>query len=191
MWRETNSNILRILALKMNNLLNNDLLNLRAPEPEDIDLLYSWENDTSLWENGATLVPFSRHSIKQYLIDNKHDIFVDRQLRLIAVLRGGNIPVGAVDLYDFDPFHRRACVGILIDRNHRRKGYALQALSLLETYAFGFLNMKQLYAIVPEKNHASVDLFTKAGYRKSGVLEEWLALEDTYSNALLMQKIKP
>ena len=41
--------------------LENDTIRLRALEPEDLDLLYAWENDTSLWEFGSTLVPYSRY----------------------------------------------------------------------------------------------------------------------------------
>ncbi|WP_298652953.1 GNAT family N-acetyltransferase [uncultured Proteiniphilum sp.] len=175
----------------MNRLLENNILRLRAPEPEDLDLLYAWENDTAIWENGASIVPFSRYSIKQYLIDYKNDIYTDRQLRLMVTLRETGESVGAVDLYDFDPFHRRAGVGILTDRKHRCKGYGLQAIMLLEEYAFRFLNLKQLYALIPEKNRGSVRLFTKAGYRQTGLLEEWISSGDSFYSALVMQKLKP
>jgi diamine N-acetyltransferase len=173
----------------MNGLLENAVLRLRAPEPEDMERLYVWENDTSIWENGASIVPFSRYSIKQYLIDCKYDLYVDRQLRMMITLRETGEPVGTIDLYDFDPFHLRAGVGILIDLNHRRKGYGLQALALLEGYAFGFLNMKQLHAIIPEKNNGSARLFAKAGYRRTGLLEEWLRSENSFCHALVMQKV--
>lgn len=175
----------------MNELLENNTLKLRAPEPEDLDLLYKWENDTTIWENGASIVPFSRYSIKQYLIDYKHDIYTDKQLRLMISLKETNVPIGTVDLYDYDPFHGRAGVGILIENNLRRKGYGLQALHLLEEYAFRFLHLNQLYAIIPEKNSKSIQLFTKAAYRQTGLLEKWLVSDGSYYNAVVMQKIKP
>lgn len=173
----------------MYSFFENDLLRLRAPEPEDLDVLYEWENDTAIWENGASIVPFSRYSIKQYLIEYKHDIYTDRQLRLMVTFRETGEPIGTVDLYDLDPFHRRAGVGILIDRKHRGKGFGLQAITLLEEYAFRFLRLKQLYAIVPEKNSNSIRLFTKANYRQTGLLEEWLSVDRSFCNALVMQKI--
>jgi len=174
----------------MKKLLENNILRLRAPEPEDLDLLYKWENDTAIWQNGASIVPFSRYSIEQYLIDYKHDIYADKQLRLMVTLMPSNECIGTVDLYDFDPFHRRAGVGILIDHKHRNKGYAVQVLTLLEDYAFRFLNLRQLYAIIPEKNSNSIRLFTKAGYRQTGLLEEWIASGDSFHHALIMQKLK-
>lgn len=173
----------------MNKLLENDHIRLRAPEPEDLDLLYHWENDTRLWENGATVVPFSRYSLKQYLIENKHDIFVDRQLRLMVTLRKTKETIGAVDLYDFEPLHRRAGVGILIDPEHQRQGHGSQALSLLEDYAFRFLQLKQLFAIISVKNQFSQRLFLKAGYHLTGRMEKWICSDNSFDDAVFLQKI--
>ena len=35
------------------NLLQNKTVCLRAPEPEDLELLYSWENNPEWWEIGT------------------------------------------------------------------------------------------------------------------------------------------
>ena len=115
----------------MNKLLENSQICLRAPEPEDLDILYMWENDTTLWEYGASITPYSRFDLKQYLIDTKHDIFSDKQLRLMVVKKVDGVIIGIVDLYDFEPFHRRAGVGILIESNYREQGYGLMALNIL------------------------------------------------------------
>ena len=41
--------------------LSDEQIRLRALEPEDLEVLYRWENDSSLWEVGNTLAPFSRY----------------------------------------------------------------------------------------------------------------------------------
>jgi diamine N-acetyltransferase len=173
----------------MNKLLENNHIRLRAPEPEDIDILYKWENDTTLWEYGASITPYSRFDLKQYIIDIKHDIYSDRQLRLMAINKIDGAIVGATDLYDFEPFHRRAGVGILIDSNYRKQGYGLMVLNILEEYAFSFLNLKQLYAMIPENNKVSRELFTKAEYKNNGKLNEWLSKGNSFEDVLIMQKI--
>ena len=38
-------------------------IRLRAIEPEDLDLLYQIENDSSLWDVGTTNVPYSRYTL--------------------------------------------------------------------------------------------------------------------------------
>lgn len=173
----------------MNKLLDNNHIHLRAPEPEDLDILYRWENDTSLWEYGASITPYSRFALKQYLIDTKNDIYSDRQLRLMVVNNMDGTVIGSVDLYNFDPFHRRAGVGILIDCKYRKQGFGLMTLELLEEYAFEFLNLKQLHALIPENNTGSVELFAKANYTTAGKLKEWLSKENVFENVLLVQKI--
>lgn len=175
----------------MKKLLENKIIRLRATEPEDLEVLYSWENDTEMWKNGVSVAPFSRFTIRQYLIDSKQDIYSDRQLRLMVELKESGEAIGTIDLYDFDPFHRRAGVGILIDKRCRKKGYGLQSLMLLETYAFRFLNFKQLYAFIPVNNPVSFQLFTKAGYIPAGTLKEWLSAGDSFDDVQVMQKIRP
>ncbi len=173
----------------MNNLLEDNIIRLRAPEPEDLEALYVWENETSLWPSGSTIAPLSRYTLKQYLSESKHDIYTDKQLRLMVELKQTETAIGTADLYDFDPFHRRAGIGILIDRNHRRQGLGLKALQLLEAYAFNFLNLHQLYALVSKNNLTSIRLFNKAGYTVSGELTHWLSTEEGYEDVKIFQKI--
>ena len=176
-------------TIKMNKLLENNRIRLRAPEPEDLEVLYEWENDTDLWMLGAAVAPYSRYTLKQYLIESRHDIYADKQLRLMVELKQERKTIGTVDLYDFDPFHRRAGVGILIGRQHRKQGLGLQTLELLETYAFDFLNLHQLYAWVPVKNSASIGLFQKAGYLTVGRMSDWISTGHTFETVHFFQKI--
>ncbi|MDP4226269.1 MAG: GNAT family N-acetyltransferase, partial [Bacteroidota bacterium] len=40
--------------------LENKIVRLRALEPSDVEILYNWENDTSVWQISGTLSPFSK-----------------------------------------------------------------------------------------------------------------------------------
>ena len=89
---------------------------LRALEPQDVDVLYSWENDTALWRVSGTMAPFSRHSLMRFIEEQQYDIYASRQQRLIIETDIDNQPVvvGAIDLFDFDPQNLRAGVGVVI-----------------------------------------------------------------------------
>lgn len=39
------------------NMLESDIVRLRALEPEDVDILYKWENDTNVWKVSNTVRP--------------------------------------------------------------------------------------------------------------------------------------
>ena len=58
----------------MANLLSNDKITLRAMEPSDIDLIYKWENDTSLWTVSDTVAPYSREALMLYIANCANDL---------------------------------------------------------------------------------------------------------------------
>ena len=110
-------------------------ISLRALEPEDLELLYEWENDTANWIISNTLAPFSRFTLKRYIENSHKDIHETGQLRLMIDHIADNRTIGTIDLFDYDPFHRRAGVGILIaPEEYRRRGFATMALECLIKY---------------------------------------------------------
>jgi diamine N-acetyltransferase len=172
------------------NILENKTVSLRAPEPEDLDLLYIWENETSIWQVSGTITPFSRYVLKRYLENAGNDIFQAKQLRMIIQLKKNNRPVGAIDIFDFDAHHRRAGIGILIaDPTDRRHGYAREALETLTAYCFSVLNLHQLYCNIAAGNKASIKLFAEAGFTESGRKKEWLYDGRRFEDELLFQKL--
>ena len=138
---------------------------------------------------GSTLSPYSRYELKQYIADAGSDIYERKQLRLIIVLKETNVAIGTVDLYDFDPHHRRAGVGFLIDPACQRKGFAKSALNLLITYAFSFLQIHQLYAHIPLSNTPSLRLLEQCGFQKMGLLKEWLLTTNGYIDVAVVSRL--
>lgn len=171
-------------------LLCNDAILLRAPEPEDLECLYRWENDADLWKFASTTSPYSRFALKEYISALTHDIYREGQLRFIIEDRACGIPVGTVDLYDFDPHHRRAGLGILVDKDFRRHHIASQSIRLISEYAFAFLHVRQLYVHIPVSNQSSIRLFESVGFVFSGVLKEWIYAEEGYEDVCVMQQLK-
>ncbi|MDR1724227.1 MAG: GNAT family N-acetyltransferase [Tannerella sp.] len=159
--------------------LENDIIRLRAPEPEDLDRFYKWENDTSLWERGGVYAPLSRYEIKQFISGTK-DIYETRQLRFTIEKKTGGELIGAIDLYDFDPHNSRAAISIIIDRNYHRQGFGIAALGLLVDYSYKCLGLHQLYVHIPVSNEASIRLFEKYGFAGSGYFADWLKIGDDY-----------
>lgn len=171
------------------NLLSNEYILLRAPEPEDLDYFYRWENNTVLWKYGATLSPFSQYALKEYLRTVSPDIYKDNQLRFMIERRADGCVMGSIDLYDFEPHHLRAGVGILVEPAFHRMGIATQAIQLIVTYAFHFLHIHQLYAHIPVSNTPSTALFSQCGFVETGMLKDWIIVGNRYENVSLMQRI--
>lgn len=167
-------------------------INLRALEPEDIELLYRWENDKQIWQISDTIAPFSKYILQKYL-DNAHqDIYQAKQLRLMIDIseNDGFRTVGAIDLFDFNPIHLRAGVGILIGGEaDRNKGIATLAVKELIHYAFSILNLHQLYCNIQADNEVSLNLFKNAGFQVIGTKKDWLKSHDGFKDEISLQLI--
>ena len=172
----------------MSGLLNNDLVELRALEPTDLDVLYRWENDSSIWGEGSMIPPFSRYDLKNY-IANATDIFTSRELRLIVEENASRKQVGVVDLFDFEPIAQRVELGILIDEEVRGLGYAKETLEMVVRYVFDYLRCHQIMVKVNAKNEPSLRLFRDMEFTQAGMLTDWVRDGDGWSDCALFQLI--
>jgi len=162
-------------------------IRLRAIEPEDLDLLYRIENDMTLWNVGATNVPYSRYTLHDYIASSGDDIYADRQVRLVIEDKNGQT-VGVADIVNFDPRHQRAEAGIVIMEPYRQQGYATAAITELCNYALRILHLHQLYAVVKADHQAALRLFSKLGFQEQSRLKDWLFDGHNYHDTLLLQR---
>ena len=173
-------------------LLTNERISLRALEPEDLEILYKWENDTRIWKMSNTVAPFSRYTLRRFIENQGCDIYETKQLRMVIVARRDGRAVGAIDLFDIDPTNRRAGVGILVyeDRD-QGQGYASGALTAMIRYAFQVLGLNQLYCNVLSSNMRSLNLFKSKGFKTVGLKVEWVRSTDGWLDEYMLQLINP
>jgi diamine N-acetyltransferase len=165
-------------------------IKLRALEPEDLELLYEWENDDNYWSISNTVSPFSRFTLKRYIENSHKNIFETGQQRFMIDHVEDKITIGTIDVFDFDPFHKRAGIGILIaDKAYRRKGYASMSLICLINYCFKTLQLHQLYCNILASNTGSINLFKKHGFVEIGIKKEWVLVENGYVDEYMFQLI--
>ena len=163
---------------------------LRALEPNDLEFIYTIENDESIWSVSNTQAPYSRFVLKQYLENAHQDIFEAKQLRLAICLINSNNAIGLIDLFDFDPLHNRAGIGIVIHNNNYKKlGYGSEALRLLINYSFFQLQLHQIYANISTENKSSIDLFTKFEFELVGIKKQWNKVNNQYKDEAFYQLI--
>lgn len=148
-------------------------IQLRALEPSDLEVLYIWENDPDVWRVSGTLSPISRERLAHFIEEQSYDIYTTRQMRLIIEAEG--MIVGSLDIFDFDPQHRRLGIGILIyEDDYRRKGYAKEVITEVVKYGRSTLDLKQIWVTIAADNIASIALFESCGFTKCAHRKEWL-----------------
>ncbi|MDC0313999.1 GNAT family N-acetyltransferase [Flavobacteriales bacterium] len=168
-------------------MLKGEQIYLRTLEPSDADIILKWENNSDNWRVSNTLVPFSRKLIEDY-VNSAQDIYSIKQLRFIICLVENDKEIGAIDLFDFDPYHLKVGLGILIaELQDRRNGYAKEAVLLIKEYCFNHLNLHQVYCNILSKNKASIDLFEKSGFTICGTKKDWIKNKEGWLDQLMLQ----
>jgi len=167
--------------------MNTVEIHLRALEPEDLLALEKIENDSAYWKYSNQTEPFSRVLLNQFIREQQQDIFQVRQKRFV-ISNQDKILLGCIDLFDFEPLHRRAGVGLYLLQEYRNKGIGSKALGLLAEYAKNILQLKTLYANIAIENMASKSLFQSAGFSQSGLKKEWNLYQGEFHDEYLYQK---
>lgn len=170
--------------------IQNNIIKLRALESEDIDFLFEVENNPAFWEVSGTQTPFSKYILKKYLENSHQDIYEAKQLRLVIVDVKENKNIGFIDMFDFDPQHQRAGIGIIILKKYQNKGYAYETLNLFIDYAFKQFNLHQVYANIPSDNNNSIKLFEKLQFQKAGTKKDWILNNGIFKDVMIYQLIK-
>lgn len=138
-----------------------------------------------MWADSDTHNPLSRHDLHQYIENTTGDIYRDGQLRLIIEeSQLSTKVVGCIDLFDFDARNRKAAIGMYIAPEARGKGVGKQAVQLLLAYAFDFLHLRMVYAIISVHNTSCSHIYEQMGFTPSSPLANWTLEGD----AILWQK---
>lgn len=160
---------------------------LRGVNECDVALILEWENTPEFWDVSGTTQPYTENDIIAFA-QNPPLLEVDLQERFMICLVDDERPIGALDLFEYDPKNARVGVGVLIaDAKDRRNGYALEALRLIIDHTFGVLEMHTLFCNILPDNEASLKLFEKAGFHKVGLKKSWTKTSKGWSDELLLQ----
>ena len=170
------------------NTLKGKKIFLRALELEDIDYLFSIENNEKYWSISDSQIPFSKYLLNRYLKNSDMDIYEAKQLRLV-ITDFKNITIGLIDLFDIDFKNNRAGVAIIINEKMRNKGFAKEALEMLIKYSKTHLSLHQLYCNILEDNTHSVNLFKSVQFKEVGLKKDWIKFDGKYKNEMLLQLI--
>lgn len=169
----------------------NGPIRLRLPEPRDLAQTVDWENSPENWAVSNRTTPYSEDFLRRYLDDAGKDFWEALQIRFIIECVETGEAVGAVDVFDAQPVHQRAGIGILLSQSARGKGWALRALEAVHEWAFHHALLRHVHAEIHANNAASRSLFERAGYQMSGVLKQWHRTRKGFEDVVIYQCFGP
>lgn len=144
------------------------MISLRVVHPDDQDLIMQWENNPEFWPYSANSGPFTESEIAGF-IEECMDLDRNGQCRYLIHAPDNLQPVGALDLFEFDPIQKTAGVGILIaEASNRRRGFARSALLQIATDIEIKKRIRLLWCIIHTDNVRSLQLFEGAGFKIQG-----------------------
>lgn len=135
-------------------------IKLRTLLPTDLEFLQKIENDKNLWEYGSDRKKFTKEELTNYIKNSSEKIQKAKQFRFVVDYN--NTPVGFVDLFEYKD--SSAGVGIIIDKEYQKRGFASESLRLLIDYSLEDLKLKNLHCKISKSNLRSIQLFTSSGF---------------------------
>lgn len=162
---------------------------LRAPEPDDLDRLYLWENSSDARRVSIQGTPVSRNQLWNYIQNYTGNLFAGGDLRLMIEDTETQRTVGTIDLSCASMRDLHAEVGVYVAPEYRGRHYGAQAIAALVDISVQNFGLHSLTAIIETDNIASVNLFKTCGFRTCGKLRSWVRKGTKFADAVIFQRL--
>ena len=146
------------------------LVRLRGVEPSDAEAFFRWNMDS---ETGRALdflwPPVSLAQVRKQIEEVALEKFGGEKFTWV-IEDGAGVPVGQITAHTCNPRDGTFSYGVSVAAEHRRKGYAAEAVLLVVKYYFEELRYQKVTAAVHGDNESSIALHEKLGFRREGTL---------------------
>ncbi|MBN2048728.1 MAG: GNAT family N-acetyltransferase [Anaerolineaceae bacterium] len=153
----------------MKNVFSGNKIRLRGMEKDDWKHFFAWDQDTEM-SRAAYEIPFPRGADgsqkwaeEAALKPSEHDEF-----RFVIETLEDNQMVGTLNTHSCDLRNGTFSYGLAIAAEHRQRGYASEAISLVLNYFFLELRYQKCTVSVYSFNTASEKLHEKLGFTLEG-----------------------
>ena len=161
-------------------------VSLRAPNDDDLDVLYRIASDLDSWEerNAAQPTPLTRAAFDARLAHSAASETSEPTVRFVVDV--DRAAVGAALLFGFDSFARHAEAGISLVPEARGRGVGTAAILRLVDFGFVRLNLRRIDLQAIASNAGALRAYEKAGFVREGRLREHAWVRGAYEDIVLM-----
>jgi len=159
---------------------------LRAFEPEDLDIVIRWVNNEAVTLNLSDLLlyPVSRADEMKWL---ESVSMANPNEKTFAIETSDGRLIGSAGLRGINWVERKAELGIMIgETDCWGQGYGTASVLEILRIAFEKMNLNRIFLRVYQNNSRAIRVYEKCGFRKEGVLREDHYSRGTYHNTLIM-----
>lgn len=170
----------------MPNVFQGSQVRLRAVEPGDWRFHHQWDLDTDngrltdeIWFPDSTLGA-QAWAEEQAKRGDKNDTF-----RFQIVTTADDQLVGTINTHTCNPRCGTFMYGIAVHPDHRRKGFAVEAIGLVLHYYFNERRYQKVNAEVYSFNVPSITLHERLGFRLEGQLRRMVYTGGDFHDAMI------
>jgi RimJ/RimL family protein N-acetyltransferase len=113
----------------------------------------------------------------------------DEQL-FVIVTQKGNTPVGIIRFFNWNHLSRSAELGLLVDPDERRHGYASEALKVLCRYLFFSRDLNKVHAETMASNAAACKVMEKLGFKRDALLRHEYFTDGEFSDGYIYSLLR-
>jgi RimJ/RimL family protein N-acetyltransferase len=151
-------------------MIEGKFLNIRHVRKSDLDKLIPLLNNLSLRGDYSPLGMMSPHKIESNF--EKDGMSTEERERLLIVDKQDQI-IGMLWHFKSVPYFNSREIGYQVfPVDHRNKGYASEAVTLLAAYLFNTQMINRLEIRTDTRNTASEKVAIKCGFQKEGIARE-------------------
>jgi RimJ/RimL family protein N-acetyltransferase len=153
---------------------------------EDAEIYVKWLSDLSIAENlGNAVKTISVTGEKEWIEKNSH-------LCQYAIVKlETDELIGNCGFNDLNHIKQCGEVGLFIgDEENRNKGYGTEALKLLVSFGFDYLNLNNIMLKVFEFNERAIKCYKKVGFKEFGRRRQSYYLKGKYYDEIYMDIIR-
>jgi RimJ/RimL family protein N-acetyltransferase len=162
-----------------------DTVRLRAVEASDGDVVFGWQYDSdSLQASDWIAPPESRESVRRWIERATQRDSADPNAYLMIENTEG-VVVGRMIVFSCDARTGAFRFGIAVDKEHRRLGYAREAVTLVLHNYFLELRYQKVNVEVLAFNTPALSLFESLGFIQEGCLRRVGYARGEYQDSLL------
>ena len=156
---------------------------------EDAEKYVKWMNDFKVTEGlGNSQKVITLENERQFIEDNVKN----GNYQFAIIRKSDDTLIGNCGFNALDTINDRGLVGIFIgDEENRSKGYGTEALKLLISYGFNYLNLYNIMLSVFSFNERAIACYKKVGFKEIGRRRECCQLNNKRYDDIYMDILRP
>ena len=142
------------------------------------------------WEPSWDANSCSRRSYMRFLKNSYYLANMDRAYSFLIFEKEKNLLLGGINVGNVRRgVSQSAAIGYWVGKQYARKGYMYEALKILLPSLFIDLRLNRIEAATLEENNASRNLLVKIGFKKEGLLRQYLKINNKWRDHILYSYI--